>query len=156
MLRDLLRDAEQSKTSLEGRATAIVSLSGVLITLLLGLIALGAPVGKLSSFPRAAVGTLSTSLVLMVVASAAALLVHIPLAYQDVSEEEMERLTEKNYWDYSDRAEGARMVAKARTKALGVARGRLKWKGWLLGIAIVAEVAGMGFLAATLWSVLPR
>ena len=147
LLAELLADAERTKTSLESRASSIITLSGALVTAMLGFGAIAGSNGRKPSLPAPAIGSVSTALILIVAAAGLALLVTAPLLYKDVSTTEMERLVRLEHWIYEDRSEAARMVAKARVKTLRRSRRINHGKGLLLGGAILLEVLAIAFIA---------
>jgi len=153
LLNDLIDDANKTKASLESRAGGVITTSAALVTLLVGF----AAVTSASSprhLPSSAVQSLAIALVLIVTASALAILVTAPFVYREVSTGEIERLTEQQFWIYEDRIEAMRMVARSRVKTLRWARGMNTAKGVVLVLAIAAEVAGIGLLAETVIAVM--
>jgi hypothetical protein len=153
LLDDLLKDVQQTKASLESRAGGVVTTSAALVTLLFGFTAVTRAAGR-PQFPSFAARRLSIALVLIVAAAALAILVTAPFRYRSVGVNEMQRLTEQSLWAYEDRTEAARMVARARIGELRWARQMNTAKGLLLLLAIIAEVAGIGLLAATVIAIL--
>lgn len=153
LLNDLLDDAQKTKESLESRAAGVITTSAALVTLLFGFVAVTSTTTQ-THFPSSAVGSLAGALVLIVTASALAILVTAPFVYRDVSTSEIKRLTEQRFWVYPDRIEATRMVARARVRTLRWARGMNTAKGVVLVLAIIAEVVGIGLLAATVIAVI--
>jgi hypothetical protein len=152
LLNDLIEDAQKTKASLESRAAGVITTSAALVTLLFGFAAITSTSSR--HLPSSAVHGLAIALVLIVTASALAILATAPFVYLDVSTREIQRLTQKPFWIYQDRIEAKRMVAKARVKTLRWARGMNTAKGVVLVIAIVAEVVGIGWLATTVIAVM--
>lgn len=152
LLGDLIRDVQQTKASLESRAAGVVTTSAALVTLLFAFTAVATATGT-PHFPSFA-GRLSVALTLIVTAAAMAILVTAPLPYRSPSINEMQPLTEQSLWAYEDRSEAARIVAQARVRELRWARKMNTIKGWLLLLAILAEVGGIGVLAATVTAIL--
>ena len=155
LLDALLADAASTKGSLESRAAGVITTSAALVTLLFGFAAVAAAKGA-AQIPADASGSLAVALVLIVIASVLALIVTAPFVYGDVSTNGMERLTEETLWVYTDVVEASRMVAKVRVKALRWMRLMNTAKSIILVLAILAEVAGIGVLAATVVAMLPH
>lgn len=152
LLNELLDDAHKTTASLEGRASGVITTSGALVTLLFGFVAVASTTTH-TLMPSSAVGHLAIALVFIVIASAFAILVTLPLVFPDVSTGEMERLTEKPLWVYADRIEATRMIARSRVKTLRWTRRVNTAKGIVLAVAMVAEVVGIGFVALTVIAV---
>ena len=149
----LLADAGKVKDSLEARAAGVITTSGALVTLLFGFTAVVAAKDA-PQIPAGAKSRLAVALVLIVLAAACSLLIAIPGFYRSVTTEKAAQLTRREFWIYKDVNEAARLVAAAKVDTLRSARRLNTWKSFALIASILAELAGIGFLAAAVVGVL--
>jgi hypothetical protein len=136
-----LVDAEIARrASLEQKGTAVIASSGTLVTLLFGLVAVvtGA---KTFTLPPEAVGPLKVSIVLFLIAIAAALLISFPLPY---GETEMTTNELRAGW-VDTPSDALAAVAGVQVKALAAAR---EWNGRKAVILIVAALFQLAALVA--------
>ena len=128
-----LRAQDARKVSFEQRGLAVVTTSGVLVTLLFALASLSTQSKATFVLPHSARLWLVAALVVFVLAAVAALATNFPLPYEAVTSDEIEgRLKEPIRSEY--RAE--RDVALTRVKALRDAKEKNTTKGKLLFLAI--------------------
>jgi hypothetical protein len=136
------------KTSLEQRAFAVVTSSGVLVTLLLGLIAAidGPQQTGDAGLPPLAVAALSTATVLFVASAGGALLTNIPRNYGLFSLEDLRRMVTRELWNApSNHAE--RRVAEVTVELVDRARDHNRRKAQLLLWALCTEVTAVAATA---------
>ena len=140
----LLSEETARKSSIEQRALAVITTSGVLVTLLVALSAL--IVGKnaelhLHTGPRAA---LVAAVAVFVAAAILALVTYTPRAYRDFAPEDVERMLKE--WDSS--VEDARwLVSQAQAGQIKRAVEVNEKKALLLQVAVGAEVVAVSLMA---------
>jgi hypothetical protein len=146
-----LRAQDARKVSFEQRGLAVVTTSGVLVTLLFALAGLSTKSKATFVLPHSARLWLVAALVAFVLAAVAALATNFPMPYEAVTSDEIEgRLKEPIRSEY--RAE--RDVALTRVKALRDAKGKNTTKGRLLFVAIGLEVVAVALVGAAVWLVI--
>jgi hypothetical protein len=148
LLADAL-DAEMAqKASIEQRGLAVITTSGVLVSLLVALSAL--LLGKDYNFLDAGTKTLLILAVAAFVAAAGlGLATNAPRRYWGLSEEDLERISAPDSW-LGDADEAALVVAQQRAAELGHAKRANERKARLLLTALGVEVIGVGLVAAAL------
>lgn len=141
------------KTSLEARGIAVVTTSGALATLLLGLAALSEGNQSNGTFvlPESSQGPLKWGLIFFVAAALGAILTNLTVWLQYADPSGLEKVLQDDSKTDSD-AEWD--VAENRLAILK----SLQWwngiKGWVLFLAMVSEVIAIGFIAAAVWRAL--
>ena len=135
-IRELVDAQEARKASLEQRGLAVISTSGVLVTLLFGLTALSVRRESTFVIPDSAAAFLIAALVFFVLAALSAIFTNLPRGYQGVMVDGL-RDAVKDRWEDSE-ATASRMVALTRLKTLASAKQMNEQKG-------IALVAGMSF-----------
>ncbi|HEX9991484.1 MAG TPA: hypothetical protein VGB14_01015 [Acidimicrobiales bacterium] len=147
----LVKGQDERKGSIESRGLSVVTTSGVLVSLLFGLVAL---VSDAEGFelPRRAHGPLAVALVLFVVSAVLALLTNLPLLYRNVTEEGLNTVLDRCSND-DERAANVR-VASTLVTVFGRARAVNSVKGWLLVAAMVFEVAAVVCVAVAVGEIL--
>jgi hypothetical protein len=144
-VKDELAAQDARKASFEQRGITVITTSGVLVTLLLGLAALSTKKADTFVLPAGADDALSIALVLFVAAAVSALLGNVPLKYDAVRPEDVKaRLKEE---DPRDAAQAAKDIGLTRLNALTDAKRKNTWKGWLLIAALSFEIVAVGFVA---------
>jgi nitrate reductase NapE component len=151
-IREQLEAQEARKLSLEQRGLAVITTSGVLVTLLFGLTALS--VRKESTFviPDTAAALLIVALVFFVLAAVCAIVTNLPRSYQGVTVDAL-RGAVKNRWDDSE-AVASEMVALTRLKMLASAKKNNDAKGIALVIAMSLEILAVALVGAAVGFVL--
>lgn len=141
---DQVARQEARKGSFEQRGLAVITTSGVLVSLLFGLTAVltGAADYHLPDGSRV---WILVALVCFVVAAIAGLLTNLPLKYSGVTADALKTAIEER-WEGS-RAAAEREVALTELKVLHRAKKRNRMKGWILIIAIGAEILAILCLA---------
>jgi hypothetical protein len=144
LLVSLLSEQAARKASIEQRALAVITTSGVLVSLLAALSALVA--GKTTALrlhtgPRAA---LIAAVAAFVAAAIVALITNAPRGYRDFAPEDVDRMLKE--WDSS--GEDARwLVSQANADHLKRAAKVNGNKALLLQVAVGAEVAAVSLVA---------
>jgi len=139
-----LKAQDARKSSFEQRGVAVVTTSGVLVTLLFALAGLSTQASSTFVLPHSARAWLVAALISFVCAAVAALATNVPLQYEAVKADQIKsRLDEKPIRSV-DRAE--RDVAATRVKALEDAKRKNGIKGNLLFAAIGLEVLAVALV----------
>ncbi len=139
-----LEAQDARKASFEQRGLAVISTSGLLVSLLFALAAL---VTSRTGYvlPDGARRALYVALFLFVLAAVAALVVNAPLKYKYVKAAELRRAV-TSLWDDTE-AVAQSNVAHTRVDAYERLLARNQLKGRILIAAIGAEVAAVGIVA---------
>lgn len=141
-----LDDLRALKASLEQRALAVVTTSGILVTLLFGLASVVTS-RKNYTLPAAARPALVAALAAFVVAAALALIVNFPFKYRASSAEDLERIRkDRDLWREADWI-SARRIAGTRIEMIASYKKRNKAKAFLLMTSIAVEVSAILALA---------
>jgi hypothetical protein len=135
---------EERKRSFEQRGLAVITTSGVLVSLLFGLTAVltGAAGYHL---PHASRGWILAALACFVLAAIAAILTNLPLNYSGVTADALKKKIVEHWGDSA--AEAEREIALTNVKVIRRAKHRNKLKGQALVFAIAAEIAAVLCLA---------
>ena len=145
-LDDQMSTERARKSSLEARGIAVVSTSGALVTLLLGVVAAArGPQGFAVALPVRAV--LVAAMALFIAASLLGIYVNAPSGYFDVDPGGLRVLATPANW-IRPGDEARRQLTAARVETLVKARSRNQVKARVLLLAVGAEAVGVG-LAAT-------
>jgi len=143
---------EQRKTSTESRGAAIVTTSGALATLLLGLAAVSKKnQGSKGTFvlPDASQSWLKLALIFFALAALGAVMTNLPLWLQWVDPDSLKELV-ANSWDDSA-AEAEKQVAEARLDTLASLQSSNDLKGWVVLVAGICQVLAIAFIAVAVW-----
>lgn len=149
-IESLLRNQDVRKSSIEQRGLAVVTTSGTIVTLLFGLVALLTRRDDFT-FPDTGRSLLLLSLIFFTVAAVLGVVSNAPLDYTNADLDDDERFW--RWWDESSDRSAERITA-THLQLFRVAQKRNAWKGGVLIAAIVAEVAAVGSLAATVMIIL--
>jgi len=140
-----LVDAEASrKVSLEQRGIAVITTSGILVTLLYGLATIITS-SKSLRLPLGSIDWLIASSLMFVLAAVAGIVVNLPLYYgqAELTEEDLQRA-----WD--DTAPDAQAaVTSVRIKRLRAAQRANNIKAWILTASVTFEVGAIALLCFT-------
>jgi hypothetical protein len=139
-----LRAQDSRKSSFEQRGLAVVSTSGVLVTLLFALASLSTKSQATFVLPHAARLWLIAALIVFVLAAVAALATNFPLRYEAVTADQIEARLKEQPIRSELRAE--RDVALTRVKALRDAKHKNTMKAKLLFAAISLEVVAVALV----------
>jgi hypothetical protein len=146
-------DAQEArKLSLEQRGLAVITTSGVLVTLLFGLTALSVRRESTFVIPDTAAGLLIAALVFFVLAALLAILTNLPRPYEGVTVAAL-RQAVKERWDDSERV-ASEMVALTRLKMLASAKRNNDVKGRALVLAMGCEILAVALVGAAVGFVL--
>jgi hypothetical protein len=135
---------EERKRSFEQRGLAVITTSGVLVSLLFGLTAALTGVAGYH-LPHASRGWILAALVCFVAAAVAAILTNVPLKYRGVTADALRKKIDECWQDSA--AEAQREVALTEVKVIRRAKERNRLKGWAFIFAIAAEIAAVFCLA---------
>lgn len=155
-----IKREDERKASFESRAVAVVTTSGVLVTLLLGLATLAKRVEKQLVLPdasrqeqfvlpEASHQWVKWALIFFIAAAVFALLVNIPFKYQFPLVTGLQKLVDC-WWDDSFEAAQKR-VTENRLSVLRAAQRLNHLKGYLLFGAVLFEVMAVGLVARAVW-----
>jgi hypothetical protein len=152
VIADLLKAEDQRKSSFEQRGIAIITTSGVLVSLVfaLGTAVTSADAFTVSAFSRA---LLVAALVLFVTAAVAGIVANYPVHYELIAQADLRRLVSPEVWD-GDAGTAARRVAEVSVTVLERARRNNQLKGRALLVGMVAEIAAVAAVAASVAAVL--
>jgi MFS family permease len=135
---------EERKRSFEQRGLAVITTSGVLVSLLFGLTSvLTGAVGY--HLPHGSRGWILAALVCFVVAAIAAILTNLPLNYSGVTADALKKTIDERWEDSA--AEAEREVALTEVTVIRRAKARNRLKGRALVFAITAEIVAVLCLA---------
>jgi hypothetical protein len=137
-IKEQLDAQEVRKNSLEQRGLAVISTSGVLVTLLFGLTALSVKRATTFDLPGASAVFLVAALAFFVLAAAAALFTNLPRSYEGVTVDAL-RDAVKDRWEDSEMT-ASRKVARTRLNVLARAKEVNNQKGKALIAGMVFEV----------------
>lgn len=144
-IKEQLAGQDARKASIEQRGTAVITSSGVIVSLLFGLVALltGAEDYQL---PDGAEPWLFAALVAFACAAIAAIITNAPLSYRGPTAAQMRGLVRGSTWE-ENVADAERRIAATNAGVLARAKSRNSFKGYVLLLAISAEVLAVFFLA---------
>lgn len=152
LLKEQLAEERSRKTSIEQRGVAVITTSGVLVSLLFGLAAV---VTQAKSFELLAASRalLAVSLLLFVVAALGGIVSNWPLSYSQFHVEDLRRFVDAEYWGGPvDTA--SRRVAEAQVQILKRARRLNAIKGRALLFAMLIQVLAVVALATSVTTML--
>jgi hypothetical protein len=154
LISDELRDEQSRKASLEQRGLAVISTSGVLVSLLL---ALATVVKRTEDFNIHREGRifLIFALVGFITAAAFGIATNTPRSYIAIANDDLRRMVSEELWHNAE-APALRRIAENRVETLAVARRLNNNKGRLLLLGILGQSIGVVFVAATVASLLLR
>jgi hypothetical protein len=151
-IKEQLDAQEARKSSLEQRGLAVISTSGVLVTLLFGLTALSVKRAPKFEIPTTAATFLVLALVFFVLASVSALITNLPRSYQGATVQGL-RSAVTDRWD-DDEAKASRKVARTRLDVIAAAKDVNKQKAWALVAAMVLEIIAVALVGMAMSFVL--
>lgn len=146
LVENQLAEEATRKESFESRGVMVITTSAALVGLLFGFSALVTK-GDDLQLQSAAIAFLTASAFLFVAAAILSILCNWPLRYRQVALDELERLTQEQYWN-GDETVASRRVAEVRVMILGSARTLNALKGRFLLAAMTLEVLAVAALAA--------
>lgn len=142
---------EERKRSFEQRGLAVITTSGVLVSLLFGLTAVLTGTADYQ-LPHASRSWILAALVCFVAAAIAAILTNLPLKYSGVTANALKTVIEERWED--SRVGAEREIALTELKVLRRAKQRNRLKGRSLIIAIGAEIIAVLCLAVAVATIL--
>lgn len=151
-IKEQLEAQEARKVSLEQRGLAVITTSGVLVTLLFGLTALSVRRASTFVIPDTAAALLIAALVFFVLAAICAIYTNLPRSYEAVTVDGLRRAV-KERWDDTE-ALASEMVALTRLKMLASAKKNNDAKGIALVIAMCLEILAVALVGAAVGFVL--
>jgi hypothetical protein len=140
-VRHHLTRQDERKNSLEQRGMAVITTSGVLVTLLFGLATFSSRRTENLSIPVGASSLLVVALILFVAAALAAIFTNVPLDYQEFDAADFRSKIAAAV--AAPRAEAERKAAITDLEILRAAKERNEIKAKLLFRAVVLEVAAV-------------
>jgi nitrate reductase NapE component len=151
-IKEQLDAQEARKVSLEQRGLAVISTSGVLVTLLFGLTALSVRRASTFVIPDTAAAFLIAALVFFVLAALSAIFTNLPRGYEGVSVDGL-RTAVKDRWE-DDEATASKMVALTRLKVLASAKQKNEHKGIALLVGMLLEIIAVALVGIAVGFVL--
>lgn len=151
-IKEQVQAQEVRKTSLEQRGLAVISTSGVLVTLLFGLTALSIKGEATFDIPDTSAVFLVAALVFFVLAALSALTTNLPRSYEGVSVDAL-REAAKDRWQ-DDEATASKKIALTRLTVLSSAKEVNTQKGIALIAAMVFEIIAVGLVGVAMGFVL--
>jgi hypothetical protein len=138
--------------SLEQRGLAVITTSGVLVTLLFGLTALSVRRATTFVIPNTAAGLLIAALVCFVLAALCAIFTNLPRSYEGVTVDALRGAVRERWTD--SEAVASEMVALTRLKTLASAKTNNDAKGIALVVAMCLEILAVALVGAAVGFVL--
>jgi hypothetical protein len=138
--------------SLEQRGLAVITTSGVLVTLLFGLTALSVRRASTFVIPDTAGALLIAALVFFVLAALCAIVTNVPRSYEGVTVAGLRKAVKERWADTE--AVASEMVALTRLKVLDSAKMNNDFKGRALIVAMSCEIIGVALVGAAVGFVL--
>lgn len=141
-----LAKQDARKASLEQRGLAVITTSGVLVTLLFGLVALSTRSADTFILPKHAAYLLAIAVVCFAIAAVTAILTNVPIGYEEPDIEPIRKVA-RDEWD-TPRPKMMRDAALTDLKVLADAKRKNDVKAKLLFRAVSFEVAAVVLVAA--------
>jgi hypothetical protein len=145
LISDQLAEERDRKTTLEARGITVISTSGALATLMLGL-TVGVTAATTFRFPGPVKIPLVLALAMFVLAAACGLTANVPMHYKEPTVGALAGLVDVAYWT-GPRQTGSLRVAEAQVKVLEASRVANAMKARLILAAISFELMAIAFLA---------
>jgi hypothetical protein len=145
---DELAAQDARKASFEQRGIAVITTSGVLVTLLFGLAELSTKQSQTFALPHTARTWLQIGLALFFLSAVGALVANAPLIYQVVGAESIRQRLREDPPRTASAA--AKDIAFTRADALESAKKQNSAKGWALAIAMLCEALAVGCVAVAI------
>jgi hypothetical protein len=146
LIREQLHEAAATKESLERRGFALVTTSGAVLTVILGVATLA---GQRIPIPASGLAFATIALVALIAAIVFGLLVNRPIGYAGVAPSELRRLADsESYWT-GPFPTGSRRVAGVEADAIESAANANGRKATLLQVGIGFEAAAFMALGIT-------
>ena len=139
---------EERKKSIEARGVTVITTSGTLATLLLGLAALTTKEQTTFTLPTAAQDPLEWALIAFAAAALASIFTQLPMRYEEASAEGLRGLVDTSWNDSEEEALDA--VARNRLTVLKRAKHVNGLKAWALFAAVSGEALAVIALAVAM------
>jgi len=146
LLESQLTEESSRKSSFEQRGVAVITTSGVLVSLLFGLAAVVTD-AKGFALPGGSRVLLLVALILFILAAVGGIISNWPVKYLQVRIENLQRLVDAVNWSGPPKI-ASRRVAEAQVAILAHARRRNELKGYALIAAMITQVLAVVALAA--------
>ena len=144
-IKEQLAVQEVRKSSIEQRGAWVITSSGVLVSLLFGLVALLTG-SKGYELPDGSEPLLFASMVAFVIAAVAAIITNAPLFYSGVKTADLEATVKGPIWNDSPE-DAEKRIAATDVKVLATAKSRNTFKGFALLAAVIAQIYAVSLLA---------
>lgn len=141
-----LAEERTTKTSLESRGITVITTSGGLVTLLFGLVALATKEAQTYTLPALSTQLLVAAAIALTAAGVLGLLTNFAFGYEEASIEGLRGLLGREWGD--SQLQGQVDVATTNIAILEAARNKNALKAWILRFSMLAEVVGVGLVAA--------
>lgn len=151
-IKEQLDAQEARKVSLEQRGLAVITTSGVLVTLLFGLTALSVRRESTFVIPDTAAALLIAALVFFVLAALSAIVTNLPRSYEGVTVDALRQVVRER-WEDSE-AVASKEIALTRLKVLASAKKNNDAKGLALVSAMGCEILAVALVGAAVGFVL--
>lgn len=145
VIEEQLQEERAVKSSLEQRGLAVITTSGAIASLLLGLTAIAVAGGNVGT-PAVALALAAAALLAFVIAAIAGIACNWPRDVLEGETDDLYRITLGGYWN-ANTALGSRRAARLRVKLLDGARARNEERAQALRVALIAEVFGIALLS---------
>ncbi|HEU5062846.1 MAG TPA: hypothetical protein VFT79_06805 [Solirubrobacterales bacterium] len=143
-VKDQVAQQDERKESIEKRGLAVITSSGTIVSLLFGLVAVLTGVEKYE-LPAGAEPWLGCALAGFITATLAGIVTNVPLHYQAVEPDELKKAVKSHWSDAPEVAE--QRVAATEIKVLASAQRKNSIKGWVLVVAVSAQLFAVASLA---------
>jgi hypothetical protein len=150
-IKDQVAQQDERKESIEKRGLAVITSSGTIVSLLFALVAILTGVEKYE-LPAGAEPWLGAALGGFGLATLAGILTNLPLRYEAVEAEELEKAIQHSWDDAPEKAE--REVAATEIKVLATAKWLNTLKGWILIVAISSQLVAVISLTLAIRAIL--
>jgi hypothetical protein len=148
-----LKDEQDRKTSLEQRGLAVISTSGILVSLLFGLGAVTTTRPAALGLPTLARFLLIAAVVAFVVGASFGLATNAPRTYAAIAMKDLKRMVTEDLWNKAEDP-ASRRVAENRVELVDVSRSLNAKKASLLEWALRFELAGVFLVAGSVTDLL--
>jgi len=133
---------------LEQRGLAVISTSGVLVSLLFGFGAVTARRSEALDLPTSGRLLLVTAVVAFVIGAGFGLATNAPKTYAAIAQKALDSMITEDLW-IGEEEPASRNVAKNKVKLVRIAREQNKRKAGLLQWALRSELVGVALVAAS-------
>lgn len=146
LVKEQLTEERSRKTSLEQRGITVITSAAAMVTLLFGLTALATKASATYVLPDPAPGLLIAAGALFLMAAVLAIAINWAVHYIEVTPAGLRGVITEDW--AGDEAAAGKTVADAWIDIVEGARDRNRFKGQVLRLALIVEVAALGAVAA--------